>query len=219
MYYFMKKNRHALKMALAATALTGSFNVSAGIDAYLGELTYGAWNFEPKGTAFCDGRLLQISTNTALFALLGTNYGGDGIRTFALPDLRGRFPMHQGNGPGLTPHVIGEMAGSESVVLNSSNLPAHTHAATTTVTATAHASNAQASTATATAGVWATTGRNNTYNTATPNVDMEAGAVTATASTTVFSSGSSNPTPVSILPPYTVVNCVINMVGVFPSRN
>lgn len=212
MFYFMKKHRHAVKLALAAAALTGSFNVNAGADAFLGELTYGAWNFAPKGTALCNGQILPINQNTALFALLGTTYGGNGTSTFALPDLRGRFAMHQGNN-----HVLGEMAGAEGVTLNATNLPAHSHDASTTVTVTAHASSGQASTATPTSGVWATTGRNNTYNTATPDVDLEAGAVTATVNTTVFSVGSSQ--PVSILPPYTVVTCVINVLGIFPSRN
>lgn len=93
----------------------------------IGEVTLFAGNFAPINWAFCDGQLISISQNTALFSVLGTIYGGDGRTTFALPDLRGRFPIHPGQGPGLTRRQVGERGGAEAVVLNQSQLPQHGH--------------------------------------------------------------------------------------------
>jgi microcystin-dependent protein len=87
-----------------------------------------AGNFAPNGWALCDGQLLPIARNTALFAILGTTYGGDGVQTFGLPNLQGAAPMHWGNGPGLTPRTLGESGGSQSVTLLATQLPAHGHA-------------------------------------------------------------------------------------------
>jgi len=94
---------------------------------FIGEVRWFAGNFEPRGWAFCDGRLLAINSNQALFALLGTNYGGDGRTTFALPDLRGRAMVHWGSGPGLTTRILGRKGGEESVLLTENQLPAHNH--------------------------------------------------------------------------------------------
>ena len=94
---------------------------------FLAQVNLFPYNFAPKGWAFCAGQLLSISQNTAVFSLVGTFYGGNGTTNFALPDLRGRVPNHQGQGPGLADHVIGEAAGSESVTLTPNNLPAHSH--------------------------------------------------------------------------------------------
>ena len=96
---------------------------------FIAEIIMFGGNFAPRSWAFCDGQLLPISQNTALFSLLGTIYGGDGRTTFALPDLRGRVPMHQGNGPGLTPRNLGSKGGEENVALNQQQMPSHTHAA------------------------------------------------------------------------------------------
>src|SRR5437899_12703586 len=95
---------------------------------FIGEIVMFAGNFAPRGWAFCNGQILSIAQNTALFSILGTTYGGNGQTTFALPDLRGRVPMHPGQGPGLTNHTLGEVAGSETTTLLSSNMPQHTHA-------------------------------------------------------------------------------------------
>jgi microcystin-dependent protein len=94
---------------------------------YLGEIRPFAFNFAPQGWAFCNGQLLPISQNTALFSLLGTTYGGNGKSNFALPDLQGRAPMHPGQGPGLSLHDLGETGGSETVSLLESEIPAHSH--------------------------------------------------------------------------------------------
>lgn len=98
-------------------------------DPFVAEIRLGGFNFAPKGWAFCDGRLLPISQNTALFSLLGTAYGGDGKSSFALPDLQGRMPMHPGQGPGLSPRDLGESGGVETVTLQASEIPAHNHLA------------------------------------------------------------------------------------------
>jgi len=97
-------------------------------DPFVAEIRIFPFNFAPKGWAWCDGQLLPLSQNTALFSLLGTTYGGDGKSNFALPDLQGRAPMHPGQGPGLSLHDLGETGGSETVTLLESEIPAHAHA-------------------------------------------------------------------------------------------
>ncbi|MEK6281959.1 MAG: tail fiber protein [Acidobacteriota bacterium] len=96
-------------------------------DPFVAEIRIFPFNFAPKGWAWCDGQLMPLSQNTALFSLLGTVYGGDGKSTFALPDLEGRAPMHPGQGPGLSLHDLGETGGSETVTLLESEIPAHAH--------------------------------------------------------------------------------------------
>jgi microcystin-dependent protein len=97
-------------------------------DQFLGEIRMFAGNFAPTGWAFCNGQILPISQNTALFSLLGTQYGGNGSSNFALPNLQGNFPLHAGQGPGLTPYVVGEATGQAAVTLLGSQMPAHNHA-------------------------------------------------------------------------------------------
>jgi len=96
-------------------------------DPFVAEIRIFPFNFAPTGWAFCNGQLLPISQNTALFSLLGTTYGGDGKSTFALPDLQGSVPMHPGQGPGLSLHDLGEQGGSETVTLLQSEIPLHSH--------------------------------------------------------------------------------------------
>ena len=97
------------------------------MDPFVAEIRIFPFNFAPRGWAWCDGQLLPLSQNTAVFSLLGTTYGGDGKSTFALPDLQGRAPMHPGQGPGLSLHDLGETGGSEFVTLLESEIPAHNH--------------------------------------------------------------------------------------------
>jgi microcystin-dependent protein len=96
-------------------------------DPFVGEIRIFGFNFPPRGWAFCDGQLLPISQNTALFSLLGTFYGGDGKSTFALPNLQGSAPLHHGQGPGLSDYVVGQAGGSDDVTLSEAELPQHTH--------------------------------------------------------------------------------------------
>jgi microcystin-dependent protein len=98
------------------------------MDPFVAEIRIFPFNFAPKGWAWCDGQILPLSQNTALFSLLGTTYGGDGKSNFALPDLQGRAPMHPGQGPGLSLHDLGETGGSETVSLLESEIPSHSHA-------------------------------------------------------------------------------------------
>jgi len=96
-------------------------------DPFVAEIRIFPFNFAPQGWAFCNGQIMSISQNTALFSLVGTTYGGDGIRNFALPNLQGNAPMSPGQGPGLSPHILGEASGSPSVTLLTSGMPSHTH--------------------------------------------------------------------------------------------
>jgi len=115
-----------LVIGLAASMPVNSY---AGSDPYIGELMAGGWNFCPRGTARADGALLPISQYSALFSLLGTNFGGDGRTSFALPDLRGRIPMHAGNGPGLPNVRIGQRGGTAQTNITTSQMPSHSHTA------------------------------------------------------------------------------------------
>src|ERR1041384_1764677 len=96
-------------------------------DPFVAEIRIFPFNFAPKGWAFCDGQILPLSQNAALFSLLGTTYGGDGKSNFALPDMQGNAPMHPGQGPGLSLHDLGEMSGSQTVTLLESEIPSHSH--------------------------------------------------------------------------------------------
>lgn len=100
-------------------------------DPFVAEIRLFPFNFSPRGWAWCDGQLMPLSQNTALFSLLGTTYGGNGKSNFALPDLQGRAPMHPGQGPGLSLHDLGEIGGSEAVTLLESEIPSHNHTLST----------------------------------------------------------------------------------------
>jgi microcystin-dependent protein len=167
------------------------------------------YNFAPRGFALCDGQLLSIAQNTALFSLLGTTFGGNGQTTFALPDLRGRVPLHAGQGPGLPPYQLGQMGGSASVTLTTANLPQHTHPYSQQV------SNAAADQTDPTGAIPAvanTGGRGAATPAYTKNAATGVGSVQTTGS-----AGSA--TPVSTEPPYTTLNFVIALQGIFPSRD
>lgn len=173
------------------------------MDPYIGEIRMFAGNFAPTGWAFCDGQVLPINQNTALFSLLGTYYGGNGTTNFALPNLQNASPMDQGNGPGLTPRTAGETGGEWEVALNQTQLPSHTHGAMGTST--------PASVTSPAGNQWA----------AAPDrggalySDVTSGLVPM--SKTAFSSvGASSPH--NNMPPYLTVSFIIALQGVFPSR-
>lgn len=175
----------------------------------LGSLCLFAGNFEPRGWAFADGRLLAISQNTALFSLLGTTYGGDGRTTFALPDLRGRAPLSAGQGPGLSFYNLGQKGGVEAETLTIQQMPSHTHQATGTARGTLDVP----STTSPDNAVWAQPARDNIYATGTPTINMAPNTVTVTVSP----AGGSQ--PVSIMQPYLTLNWIIALQGIYPSRN
>lgn len=174
-------------------------------DPFIGEIKLFAANFAPRNWAFCDGQLLAISQNEALFSLLGTIYGGDGRTTFALPDLRGRKAIHAGNGPTLSPAPLGRKSGAESHTLNVTNLPSHSH------TYFAESANGTASGPGQNASRLLGTGQN-IY---TEAVDTNENR--AMSSQAIGSVGASQ--SVAHLDPYLGVNYIIALFGVFPSRS
>ena len=180
---------------------------------FIGEVKILAFNFAPKGYATCQGQIISIAQNTALFSLLGTTYGGNGQTTFALPDLQGRVPIGQGQGPGLTNRTMGEVAGTESVSILTSNIPAHVH------TLNAALVKLKASTAnadeTSPDGNFPSNTQAASYsgNGATPNIFTGGAVITGTTDI----AGSN--IPISILNPYLTINYSIALQGIFPSRN
>jgi microcystin-dependent protein len=180
---------------------------------FIGQIIIFAGDFTIKGYAMCNGQLMPINQNTALFSILGTNYGGNGITTFALPNLTGRFPLHFGQGAGLTNRVLGEISGEENHTLTSAEMPAHTH--TANAVTTLKASTSAANSGVPTANVAANTGRNNIYQSAAPNVNLAAGA--AATSVTVNNTGGA--VAHNNMPPYLALNFLIALNGIFPSRS
>ncbi len=174
-------------------------------EAYIGEVRIFAGNFAPRGWALCDGQLLAISQNQALFALIGTYYGGDGRTTFALPDLRGRVVVHPGQGLGLTPRQIGEKGGSETNTLTTSQLPAHSH----TATANNPVFNDEANTDDPTGKYPAVSGEN-----------MYSDQTTGDGALPEISIGNTGGgQAVNNMQPFLGINYIICLQGIFPSRN
>lgn len=165
---------------------------------FVGEIKMFAGNFAPRGFAFCDGQLLAVSGNDALFSLLGTIYGGDGRTTFGLPDLRGRLPVHQGSGPGLTPRPLGQKSGQETVTLTTAQLPAHGHV----LNASAESADAPQA-----AGSLPAQTAEDAFSTS-PNRTL--------ASAALASTGGSQSHP--NVQPFLCINFIIALVGIYPSR-
>lgn len=181
-------------------------------DPYLGEIRLFGCNFAPRGWALCNGQLLSIAQNTALFAILGTTYGGNGQTTFALPDLRSRVPIGQGQGPGLGSYVLGEQAGVEAVTLITSEMPVHTHSVNTRNLP----SNDAAYTNVPTTGYFVSRYLYHTGSSATAWKPASAPA-TALHPSTLSTAGGSQPH--TNLQPYLTVTHCIALEGIFPSRN
>ncbi len=174
------------------------------MDPILGQIIMVGFNFAPVGWASCNGQLLSISQNSALFSLLGTTYGGDGVNTFALPNLQSRFPVGMGQGAGLSSYQQGQAGGHESVTITTNTLPAHTHATTVAV----GISQTNASTDEAQGNVLAGA---TTYAPASSSNGTLGGV-----SATIGATGGSQPLPV--LNPYLAMNYIIATQGVYPSR-
>lgn len=170
---------------------------------FVAEIRIFGFNFAPIGWAFCNGQLLPISQNTALFSLLGTTYGGNGVSTFALPNLQGNAAMHPGQGPGLTNHFPGEVGGSATVALLPGELPSHVHGVNVAATSDAIADRSNAAgnvLAKPVDSSYAATGINTTMHPASTSV---AGASA----------------PHNNMQPYLVLNFCIALQGIFPPRN
>jgi len=169
---------------------------------FLAQIIMFGGNFAPRGWAFCDGQLLPISQYSALFSILGTTYGGDGRTTFALPDLRGRVPMHPGNGPGLSDRRLGQKGGSETVTLTVNELPNHNHSVTPR--AYSQAGETQDPTDRVLSEA-----ESDLYSSQDPDVNMKSVSTTSSGGGRSF----------NIEQPYLCVNFIIALQGVFPSRS
>lgn len=180
---------------------------------YIGQIFMGGWNFAPRGSSYCDGQLLAISQNTALFSLYGTTFGGDGRTTFGLPDLRGRFAMHKGSGPGLTPRTQGAKFGAQTHTLITTQMPAHNHLAVASGGLTIGG------------GKGATTDPSGTYlgeaSSTDPVYRTSAGAGNTAGgegiNIQVGQTGGNQ--PFDIMNPTQVITYCVALVGIFPSRN
>lgn len=165
---------------------------------YVGEIRMFAGNFEPAGWAFCDGRILPISENEVLFQIIGTQYGGDGESTFALPDLRGRLPLHQGTGPSGAGYIVGQAAGAESVTLTVPQIPVHTHVAACNSGGQGSANPANA--------IW-TASDVAQYSSLAPTGSMQSPNLTP--------AGGSQPH--DNMMPYLCINFILSLYGLYPS--
>lgn len=169
---------------------------------YIGEVIIVPYNFCPSGWAEANGALLPISQNEALFLLYGTTYGGNGVSTFGLPDLRGRLPIHAGTGPGLSNYVQGQMGGTESITLTTANLPPHNHQVLATNGFADKAGPGGKFLASGNAGQsW--------YSESSANKLMKAGMLGMTG----------NNLPVQVQDPYLTMRICVSLYGIFPSQN
>lgn len=170
------------------------------MDPFIGEIRPVGFNFAPLGWAFCQGQIIAIAQNTALFSLLGTTYGGNGQTTFALPNLQGIVPIGVGQGPGLSDRVLGEVDGEQTVLLNTNNLPAHNHSMSAQTTT--------ASTSNSPVGLFTGKTLKTTYGTPS-NGALEPSSV-------IITGGGQ---PHNNMQPFLSINYIIALNGVFPSRN
>lgn len=191
------------KIALLVGTLACGTHSALAQDPFLGEIRMVGFNFAPRGWAFCAGQLLPISENIALFSVLGTTYGGNGISNFALPDLRSRVPICMGNGAGLSTYEIGQKGGAETVTLTVAQLPAHSHPLM--------GSAIEATAITPSGNTLASKARVPLYTNSSPEP------------TQTFNGASIGATggnePFQILPPYLSVNYIIALEGIFPSSS
>ncbi len=174
-------------------------------ESYIGTILMFVGNYAPRDWEFCDGQLVAISDNPSLFAIIGNTYGGDGVQTFKLPDLRGRFAIHAGSGPGLTPHYRGQVGGYESVTLNNAQIPNHTHNGIGTIKAKEEPDSDDP-----TGNYIAGTGASS-FGTST-DIQMHSNSVDITIESSGGSQAHSN------MPPYQTVNFIICTQGLYPPR-
>lgn len=197
---YMRRSLLVLLGLMVGLSVAPAANAQAGESPYLGEILAVPYNFAPKGWIVCAGQILPINQYQALFSLLGTTYGGNGTTNFALPDLRGRTPISSGQGPGLSNYTLGQTGGEEQVTLTIRQLPPHTHQA--------YGSTTVATTASPAGDTWATQTRADLFS---------SGGGTAMATGALASVGGGQPH--ENRSPYLVLNYVIALEGIFPSRN
>lgn len=167
---------------------------------FLGEIRMFGGSFAPRGWALCDGQLLKVSQHDYLFSLIGTNYGGDGRTTFALPDLRGRVPVHKGAGPGLTSRTIGQRGGAETVALTVGEMPSHSHSLYGTSSAAAGSSGSN--------HILATNNTLKPYSSANPDANLAYDSIGSSGGNAAHNN----------MMPYQVLNYIIALVGLYPSQ-
>ncbi|MGZ5273038.1 MAG: phage tail protein [Kaistella sp.] len=189
------------KFIIAAALFLSVSNLKAQAEPYLGQIAFVAFTFAPKGWADCDGQIMSIAQNTALFSLLGTTYGGNGQTTFALPDMRGRVLIDDGQGPGLSPYSSGQNGGAETHTLTINEMPMHNHA----VNAVTAEGNQNIPTAALPAN---TKVLDKEYSDASPDTQM--------AATMINPAGGSQPH--NNMQPYLTLKCIIALQGIYPSR-
>jgi microcystin-dependent protein len=200
----LKISRHTFAIAsLSALAGLHAMPVAAQADPFIGQVMCAGFNFAPRGWAEMNGQLLPIASNTALFSLLGTQYGGNGVTTFALPDMRGRALLHAGAGPGLTSRDQGEQGGSEANTLAVANLPPHTHSFAPL------GSTNDANSVSPAGKVAASKARTTLYTDPSNIVPMAIGTTSTTGSGI----------PVNNMQPYVTLKCFIALFGIFPARD
>jgi len=173
---------------------------------YLSQIELFPFNFAPRGWALCNGQIMSIQQNSALFSLLGTQFGGNGITNFALPDLRGRLAVAFGQGPGLSDYNLGEVTGTENVSLNSQMTPSHTHSVTASPITTG-GTNVPSSNVVLSTGIGTNGTTTAIYGTATPSITMSS------------VSPAGNGAPHNNMAPYLVMNYCIALQGIFPSQS
>ncbi len=178
------------------------------MEPFIGQIMMFGGNFAPRGWALCDGQLLAINSNQALFSILGTTYGGDGRTSFGLPDLRGRFAMHAGNGPGLTPRSLGAKFGTQTNTLNTTQIPSHNHVAEVSIPV----SEDDAATGDAGGFLANISGGISAYRN-DHDATYGGGPIAAAVGFT------GNNQPINNLQPTQVVNYIIALQGIFPSRS
>ena len=206
----------ALATISAATGLNAlTATASAQQNCVIGEVKWFAGNFTPRNFARANGSLLPVSRYTALFSILGTNYGGDGRTTFGLPDLQGRAMVSSGRGPGLPSVVLGQRYGIETTTLTQATLGSHNHSATTS--STLRASNGGGNQAAPTNGVLANSGSDRIYTSNAPNVTLAADSAVST--TTLTATGSGSPQAFNNVQPSLALYPLICLEGVYPSRS
>lgn len=196
----MKKRILLLFIILTSSLFTSKTQAQA-TEPFLGQIAFVAFNFAPRGWAECNGQILPIAQNQALFSLIGTTYGGDGMTTFALPDMRGRVLISEGTGPGLSPYIQGQTGGVESVTLTSNQMPMHSHSVQ----------------AVSTEGNQNTPTGNLLADTKTLDKEYSDAISDTTMSTRMIGVSGGNQ-PHQNVQPYITLKCIIAIQGVFPSR-
>jgi len=220
---FITENKSIFAISISTIALIALIStmppVFAGSDPFVGEIMFFGGNFAPRGWAFCDGQLLTVSPqNDVLFSLLGTNYGGDGRTTFGVPDMRGRFPVHQGTGPGLSTHQLGQKAGAETVTLTTNQIPDHSHSLGPLANPQLKAANALGDSTSASGNALGLS-LARLYSTQTPNSAMHADSISATISGDGIVANAGGNQPHENRPPFLAINCNISLTGIIPSRS